>query len=252
MRVLQQRREAVGEAHRAAQVARPVAGIGRLLGGDPRAGDVRDERDLRRVATRDPRHLGGERRERPAPSSPSGRRARCAAGVTCTPCSASSLGERVDRGSGPETTQSAGALTAASARSLVEQRQHLRLGQRHGEHRARAAVAASAARARRPARARRRTASTPARQAATYSPTLWPIIARGRIAPGHPQLRQRVLDDEERRLGERGLRAAAASGASASAPLGIEQRRAGRGRARGASSSAQRSIARAEDAARRS
>ncbi len=45
----------------------------------------------------------------------------------------------------------------------------------------------------------------PARQAATYSPTLWPIRASGTTPQRHPQPRQRVLDDEQGGLGERGL-----------------------------------------------
>ena len=39
---------------------------------------------------------------------------------------------------------------------------------------------------------------TPARQAATYSPTLWPSMRCGLHAPRHPQPGQRVLDDEQR------------------------------------------------------
>ena len=56
--------------------------------------------------------------------------------------------------------------------------------------------------------------NTPARHAATYSPTLWPISAAGRMPQRYPQLRERVLDDEQRRLRELRLRVSAPSASS--------------------------------------
>ena len=72
----------------------------------------------------------------------------------------------------------------------------------------------------RPRAATRRNASchekTPASVAATYSPTLWPSIAAGSKSPLVEHACERELDDEERRLCERGLRErlARASGAA--------------------------------------
>ena len=48
-------------------------------------------------------------------------------------------------------------------------------------------------------------AKTPARQAATYSPTEWPIMPSGSIPEAPPCLCQRVLDHEQGRLGDFGL-----------------------------------------------
>ena len=61
---------------------------------------------------------------------------------------------------------------------------------------------------------------TPARQAATYSPTLWPIMAYGSTPQRHPQPGERVLDDEERGLGDAASRRVAPPASSASAPPG--------------------------------
>ena len=100
----------------------------------------------------------------------------------------------------------AGALTAA--RRQLGGRAAARTSasrQRHGEHGAGRQLLRSAGRARPPAPARPPASSTPARQAATYSPRLWPSIACGPHPPAHPQPGQRVLDDEQRRLGEAGL-----------------------------------------------
>jgi hypothetical protein len=55
--------QAVGEPHRAAQMASVIRGIDGLLGGDPRAGDVRDIARLRRSQTRR-RHPRDERPHR--------------------------------------------------------------------------------------------------------------------------------------------------------------------------------------------
>src|SRR5262249_48882068 len=49
VRLTYQLRDAFGELHRLADVSCPVTGIGRLLGGDPRAGYIRDEWNLWRV-----------------------------------------------------------------------------------------------------------------------------------------------------------------------------------------------------------
>ena len=48
--------------------------------------------------------------------------------------------------------------------------------------------------------------NTPARHAATNSPTLCPSIACGRIPQLHPKLRQREFDGENRRLGDDSIR----------------------------------------------
>ena len=95
--------------------------------------------------------------------------------------------------------------------------------------------------------------NTPARQAATYSPTLWPSIACGLDPPGHPQPGQRVLDGEQRRLGEDGLAQRARAGLLRP-PARRRSRscRAGRGRGAARSSSQQRSsVARGRPARRR-
>ncbi len=55
-----ERRDAVAEAHRGEQVAHPVLRIGGLLGGDPGAGDIGEERQLRRAQI-DARERRGER-----------------------------------------------------------------------------------------------------------------------------------------------------------------------------------------------
>ena len=113
--------------------------------------------------------------------------------------------------SGPETTHSAGALTAASDSSRAEQRQRASASrQRHGQHRAgRQRLHQPAARrdqrAARPRARRRRPGRRP-----TYSPMLWPSSAAGWTPQAHPQPGQGVLDGEQRRLGERGLARAAA------------------------------------------
>ena len=60
----QQLAQALGEAHRSTHVARPVAGVGGLGGGDPGAGDVREIGDLRRPALGRPRQLGERAGER--------------------------------------------------------------------------------------------------------------------------------------------------------------------------------------------
>ena len=73
----------------------------------------------------------------------------------------------------------------------------------------RAAVPRSAALSARSARSASSSSITPASAAATNSPTLWPIIAAGSDPPRPPQLGERVLDDEQRRL--RPARVAAAS-----------------------------------------
>ena len=54
---------AVGEAHRGAQMARPVLRVGGLRGGHPVAGDAGDDRQLRRVQAHRA-HGFGERRDR--------------------------------------------------------------------------------------------------------------------------------------------------------------------------------------------
>ena len=67
------------EPHRPAQVVAPVLGAGRLLVGDPGAGDVGQEGEGRGVQG-DRAHLLGRRGRRRRPCRASGRRARCAAG----------------------------------------------------------------------------------------------------------------------------------------------------------------------------
>ena len=104
-----------------------------------------------------------------------------------------------------DTTQCAALFTAASDSRADRKREHLRL-----RRAARPAwPPAGSSCISRPRAATSRSASarenTPARHAATYSPMLCPSMASGPHAPAHPQLRQRVLHREERRLGERRL-----------------------------------------------
>ena len=150
-----------------------------------------------------PRAPRARRRPGSGPSSASGRRARCAARAASMPAARQlRLAARRSPSLGPGDHAAApGALTAARDSRPPSSGAHLGLGRAARRawrpagsaciSRPRAATSASAS----------SSENTPARQAATYSPTLWPSIACGRDAPGHPQLRQRVLDGEERGLG---------------------------------------------------
>ena len=176
--VLQQLAQPLGEAHRRTQVARPVGRVGRLCGGDPGAGHVRHEGDLRRAAGARWRDRVGEGRE----DRVHHRGVEGVRGVQPPRAGCRARQPRLERGhglAGPATTQSAGPLTAASDQRPSEQRRRRpppaaarRAWRPRGSaciRRPRAATSASAS----------SSEKTPARQAATYSPMLWPSIARG-------------------------------------------------------------------------
>ena len=180
-----------------------------LLGGDPGAGDVREVRDPRaaRGAT-SPTPPGSGR----GSASIIGEWKACevwSAGHAHVPRGELAL-ERVDR--------RAWAGDHAERRAVDG-------GERRGPSRSSGRISASAAGARRASprpgiacmsRPRSRheregvlEERTPARQAATYSPRLWPIMAGGSMPQLIQQPGERVLDDEEGRLRDRGLPAAA-------------------------------------------
>jgi hypothetical protein len=138
-----QRLDPVREAHRQAQMPRPVAGIGRLFGADPGAGAARQEGDLRGL---------GPRRRDPRLERRHGRLdLRRVAGE----------GDLERQGHDPLRGEPAGELRHRRRRAgdahqggRVERRQvnlaaeeggDLRLGERHRQHGARAASAASIA-----------------------------------------------------------------------------------------------------------
>ena len=97
-----------------------------------------------------------------------------------TPARASAVSHAAIASNGPDTTQSAGPFDCGQRQTVRQQRHHLSLRQRHGQHRARPAIACIS----RPRAATSASASwsenTPARHAATYSPMLWPMNADGR------------------------------------------------------------------------
>ena len=95
-RLFQELREGRREAHRPAEVPRPVVGSVASVRGDPRAREVRHDTVSGGPAAAPRRHLGGKA-SRTGPSSPSGRRARCAGGGPGCPQPASRRFERVDR-----------------------------------------------------------------------------------------------------------------------------------------------------------
>ena len=154
----------------------------------------------------------GDRRPRPArtrrasdPSSTSGRRATCADGGPATDRGVERRARRASiAGVGPDSTLKPGALTAASATSSSSRSATSVARRHHREHRPGGKREIS-----RPRRASSRRASssamTPASVAATYSPMLWPIIAVGSIPQERHSSRERVLDDEQRGLRQRGV-----------------------------------------------
>ena len=158
---------------------------------------MRGARQARRART-----ALGERRPGSAPSSPSGRRGRCGGGGRRSLAPPAARSSAATASAGPETTQSAGPLTAASESSAAEQR---RATSASGSGTASMAPAGSSCISRPRTATRARASSrekTPARQAATYSPMLWPSIACGRTPQAIHELGQGVLDDEQGRLRE--------------------------------------------------
>ena len=115
-----------------------------------------------------------------APSSPSGTRATAAWKPTSDPRAASRVANALQRRRGPTTAQSAGAVDRGERQTAPGSERRAASASPSGPPASRRrGIAASAARARRPGAARPRASNTPARQAATYSPMLWPIIACG-------------------------------------------------------------------------
>ena len=147
---------------------------------DPGAGQVRDERD---ASARESVSAAQERAPNSARIGSSIARVRGDLDLHA-PRLDLALGEPPRRARsiaaiGPEATHSSGALIAASESSCREQRraprpptaerEHARPGARCSNSRPRSATSASASSRR----------NTPARQAAVYSPMLWPISAAG-------------------------------------------------------------------------
>ena len=167
------------EAHRAAQVAHPVAGVGRLGVGDPGAGHVGDERDLRRLRTG---WCGRSRRTRRGSASSIARMGRTSMWIAgeSTPAAVRDASARRPRDTGPHHAQ-VRAFTAAMRDSPGR---HAARGRRRPESdtlsmpRTRAACHTAGRGATTSATASS-SESTPARRPATYSPRLWPIIAAG-------------------------------------------------------------------------
>ena len=151
-----QRVHAVGEADRLAEVTDPVGRVGRRLGGDPRAGDVRHVRERRR-RQRDARDLGGERVEHRIHH----RRMKGVRRLEPAARHAARLergGQAVDRLARSGGDDRPRAVDGRERHVGGKQRREIRLARRHGEHRARLAAPASGGHARRRARAPTRAA----------------------------------------------------------------------------------------------
>ena len=202
LRVAAELAHAVGEAHRLAQVARPVGGIGRLGVGDPGAGDVRDVGDLRRLQ-HDPLEACDERLQ----DRLHHHRVKGVRGVERP---------RADAGAGELSAQRLHRRVRAGDHAAVRgvdggQRQlgpqpgrQLLLGQRHRQHRPRwQALHQPAALGHQGERGVER---EDAGQAGRHVLADAVPHHRGRPHPPlHPQAGERVLDHEQRRLGVAGL-----------------------------------------------
>ena len=129
------RAQAVGEAHRVAQVVDPVLRVGRLLGGDPGAGQVRQVRaSAAATARRRGRPRGTRAGSGRAASCGRRRRAGSASASTSSVATLLRAGSRCRR-PGRRSTHSSSALIVATDSDGGSSGSHLGLRQRHGEHR---------------------------------------------------------------------------------------------------------------------
>ena len=149
-------------------------------GGDPGAGEVRDERDRRRVAG------AGRRRRRRRRASAGSIIAEWKAWRGVQPPAVDPLArrarprDRADRLGGPGDDAERGAVDGGERQPCAAAAAAAPPATAAPTAWRRAAAPASGGRAPRPGAAPSSSEKTPARQAATYSPTLWPIIAAGR------------------------------------------------------------------------
>ena len=161
--------------------------------------------DPRRLQLASPRRSARKRLQRRLHHRASGRRGSRAGAGSVARGGEPRLqrGDRLDRSG--RRTQTAGRLTAASERPAPSSGRTSASASGTASIAPAGQLARSAGRARPPAQRVLAARSTPARQAATYSPMLWPIIACGRTPQAIQSAGQRVLDGEQRRLGDCGL-----------------------------------------------
>ena len=202
VRLAQQLREAVARSAPSGAGAAPSSrGSVASLGPHPGAGQVRDERDARRREP-DPRARTRAELSRIGSSSrASGRRRAIGQHAALDARARGERGvERLDApAAGPRPRTATGAFTTARSSVVAEQRARPRpraAAPRASRRRQRVSTELAAQHAR--ARSASSSEITPARHAAAYSPMLWPISAAGSTPQRHPELRQRVLDGEER------------------------------------------------------
>ncbi len=194
VRIAQQLGHRLGEAHRLDHVARPVAGVLEVGGGDPGAGDVRQVGDLRRPYPRRTGKLGKRRRRRLHHRRVEG------VGGGQPEAGHPSLGQPAlelrHRLLGAADDAEVRAVGGGDGEALVEQRPHLGFRGRHGEHGAGGELLDQL-------RAPRHQGQgvlqgEDAGEAGGH--VLAQAVADHRLrldAPGHQQPRQRVLDGEE-------------------------------------------------------